>query len=123
MTCKNSNYIGSKFNLVKNVKNINFDKMKTKKQTSYNYYQNILNKIMPKNDVYKGLSNNNYKNITSFGPNHNNTSHSPQKNKSISPINSNKDNKIWVKDRLYSNDKGTHKQGAFCRSYRILYKF
>ena len=95
MTCKNSNYIGSKFNLVKNVKNINFDKMKTKKQTSYNYYQNILNKIMPKNDVYKGLSNNNYKNITSFGPNHNNTSHSPQKNKSISPINSNKDNKIY----------------------------
>ena len=24
--------------------------------------------IMPKNDVYKGLSNNNYKNITSLGP-------------------------------------------------------
>ena len=30
MTCKNNNYIGSKFNLVKNVKNINFDKIKTK---------------------------------------------------------------------------------------------
>ena len=94
MTCKNSNYIGSKFNLVKNVKNINFDKMKTKKQTSYNYYQNILNKIMPKKEGNKYLGNNNYKNITSFGLN-NNTSHSPHKNKSISPINSNKDSKIY----------------------------
>ena len=93
MTCKNSNYIGSKFNLVKNVKNINFDKMKTKKQTSYNYYQNILNKIMPKKDGCKYI-NNNFKNITSFGQN-NNTSHSPNKNKSISPINSNKDSKIY----------------------------
>ena len=94
MTCKNSNYIGSKFNLVKNVKNINFDKMKTKKQTSYNYYQNILNKIMPRKEGNKYLGNNNYKNITSFGLN-NNTSHSPHKNKSISPINSNKDSKIY----------------------------
>ena len=93
MTCKNSNYIGSKFNLVKNVKNINFNKMKTKKQTSYNYYQNILNKIMPKKDGCKYI-NNNFKNITSFGQN-NNTSHSPNKNKSISPINSNKDSKIY----------------------------
>ena len=94
LTCKNSNYIGSKFNLVKNVKNINFDKLKTKKQTSYNYYQNILNKIMPKKEGYKYLGNNNFKNITSFGQN-NNTSHSPHKNKSISPINSNKDSKIY----------------------------
>ena len=94
MTCKNSNYIGSKFNLVKNVKNINFDKRKNKKQTSYNYYQNILNKIMPKKDGNKYVSNNNYKNITSFGKN-NNTSHSPHKNKSISPINSTKESKIY----------------------------
>ena len=99
MTCKNSNYIGSKFNLVKNVKNINFDKIKTKKPTSYNYYQNILNKIMPKKDAYRGINNNNnYKNITSFGQNNiinnNNTSQSPQKNKSISPINSNKETKL-----------------------------
>ena len=99
MSCKNSNYIGSKFNLVKNVKNINFDKMKNKKPTSYNYYQNILNKIMPKKDIYRGINNNNYKNITSFGQNNlninNNTSHSPQRNKSISPINTNKDNKLY----------------------------
>ena len=99
MSCKNSNYIGSKFNLVKNVKNINFDKLKNKKPTSYNYYQNILNKIMPKKDIYRGINNNNYKNITSFGQNNlninNNTSHSPQKNKSISPINSIKDNKLY----------------------------
>ena len=99
MSCKNSNYIGSKFNLVKNVKNINFDKLKNKKPTSYNYYQNILNKIMPKKDIYRGINNNNYKNITSFGQNNlninNNTSHSPQRNKSISPINTNKDNKLY----------------------------
>ena len=99
MSCKNSNYLGSKFNLVKNVKNINFDKMKNKKPTSYNYYQNILNKIMPKKDIYRGINNNNYKNITSFGQNNlninNNTSHSPQRNKSISPINTNKDNKLY----------------------------
>ena len=94
MTCKNRNYIGSKFNLVKNAKNINFDKMKTKKQTSYNYYQNILNKIMPKKDGNKYMNNNNFKNITSFGQN-NNVSHSPHKNNSISPINSNKDSKIY----------------------------
>ena len=99
ISCKNSNYIGSKFNLVKNVKNINFDKLKNKKPTSYNYYQNILNKIMPKKDIYRGINNNNYKNITSFGQNNlninNNTSHSPQRNKSISPINTNKDNKLY----------------------------
>ena len=99
MPCKNNNYIGSKFNLVKNVKNINFDKLKNKKPTSYNYYQNILNKIMPKKDIYRGINNNNYKNITSFGQNNlninNNTSHSPQRNKSISPINTNKDNKLY----------------------------
>ena len=99
MSCKNSNYIGSKFNLVKNVKNINFDRLKNKKPTSYNYYQNILNKIMPKKDIYRGINNNNYKNITSFGQNNlninNNTSHSPQRNKSISPINTNKDNKLY----------------------------
>ena len=94
MTRKNSNYIGSKFNLVKNVKNINFDKIKTKKPTSYNYYQNILNKIMPKKEGYKGV-NNKYKNITSFGQNNNNLSCSPHKNNSISPISSNKDNKIY----------------------------
>ena len=99
MSCKNNNYIGSKFNLVKNVKNINFDKLKNKKPTSYNYYQNILNKIMPKKDIYRGINNNNYKNITSFGQNNlninNNTSHSPQRNKSISPINTNKENKLY----------------------------
>ena len=92
---KNNNYIGSKFNLVKNVKNINFAKIKNKKQTSYNYYQNILNKIMPKKEGNKYINNNNCKNVTSFGQNNINTSHSPQKNKSISPINSNKDSKIY----------------------------
>ena len=95
MSCKNNNYIGSKFNLVKNVKNINFAKNKNKKQTSYNYYQNILNKMMPKKEGNKYGSNINCKNITSFGQNNINTSHSPHKNKSISPINSNKDNKLF----------------------------
>ena len=114
LSCKNSNYIGSKFNLVKNVKNINFDKMKNKKLTSYNYYQNILNKIMPKKDINKGISNNNnnYKNITSFGQNNlnnNNTSHSPQKNKSISPINSIKDNKLYNND-LKNRNKNAKNQ-------------
>ena len=46
---------------------------------------------MPKKDAYRGINNNNYKNITSFGQNNiinnNKMSHSPQKNKSISPIN------------------------------------
>ena len=97
MTCKNSNYIGSKFNLVKNVKHINFDKIKTKKPTSYNYYQNILNKIMPRKEGYTGINNNfnNFKNITSFGQNNNNISRSPHKNNSISPINTNKDSKLY----------------------------
>ena len=107
MSCKNSNYIGSKFNLVKNVKNINFDKLKNKKPTSYNYYQNILNKIMPKKDIYRGINSNNYKNITSFGQNNlninNNTSHSPQRNKSISPINTNKDNKLYKNNNDIKN--------------------
>ena len=81
---KNGNYIGSKFNLVKNAKNINinFDKLRNKKQTSYNHCQNILNQIQ-RNKITG------YKNIN------NNTSHSSKKNKSISPINSNKDNKIY----------------------------
>ena len=109
MSCKNSNYIGSKFNLVKNVKNINFDKLKNKKPTSYNYYQNILNKIMPKKDIYRGINNNNYKNITSFGQNNlninNNTSHSPQRNKSISPINTNKDNKLYNNNDIKNRNK------------------
>ena len=89
---KNNNFIGSKFSLVKNVKinsNNNLDKNRGKKQTSYNYYQNILNQIMPDNNNMK--KNNNK---TSFGIN-NNTSNSSQKNKSISPINSNKDSKTY----------------------------
>ena len=89
---KNNNFIGSKFSLVKNMKinsNNNIDKNRGKKQTSYNYYQNILNQIMPDNNNMK-------KNInkTSFGIN-NNTSNSSHKNKSISPINSNKDSKNY----------------------------
>jgi len=89
---KNNNFIGSKFSLVKNVKinsNNNLEKNRGKKQTSYNYYQNILNQIMPDNNNMK--KNNNK---TSFGIN-NNTSNSSQKNKSISPINSNKDSKTY----------------------------
>ena len=89
---KNNNFIGSKFSLVKNIKinsNNNLDKNKGKKQTSYNYYQNILNQIMPENNNMK--KNNNK---TSFGINSNN-SNSSQKNKSISPINSNKDSKTY----------------------------
>ena len=84
---KNNNFIGSKFSLVKNMKinnNNNIDKNRGKKQTSYNYYQNILNQIMPDNNMKKN------NNKTSFGIN-NNTSNSSHKNKSISPINSNKD--------------------------------
>ena len=79
---KNNNFIGSKFNLVKNMKkynNNNFDKNAVKKQTSYKFYQNILTQIIPKNN----------KNKTSYGIN--NDSNSSKKNKSISPINSNKD--------------------------------
>ena len=89
---KNNNFIGSKFSLVKNIKinsNNNLDKNRGKKQTSYNYYQNILNQVMPDNNNIK--KNNNK---TSFGIN-NNTSNSSQKNKSISPINSNKDTKTY----------------------------
>ena len=84
---KNNNFIGSKFSLVKNVKinnNNNIDKNRGKKQTSYNYYQNILNQIMPDNNMK--INNNK----TSFGINNNN-SNSSHKNKSISPINSNKE--------------------------------
>ena len=79
---KNNNFIGSKFNLVKNMKkcnNNNVDKNAGKKQTSYKFYKNILTQIIPKNN----------KNKTSFGMNNN--SNSSKKNKSISPINSNKD--------------------------------
>jgi hypothetical protein len=50
---------------------------------------------MPKKEGNKYINNNNCKNVTSFGQNNINTSHSPQKNKSISPINSNKDSKIY----------------------------
>ena len=77
---KNNNFIGSKFNLVKNTKksnNNNLDKNAGKKQTSYKFYQNILTQIIPKN-----------KNKTSFGINNSNSS---KKNNSISPISSNKE--------------------------------
>ena len=70
---KNNNFIGSKFNLVKNLKTANnLDRNKGKKHTSYNYYQNILTQIMP------GNNNTKRKNITSFGLN-NNISNSPKK--------------------------------------------
>ena len=83
---KNNNFIGSKFNLVKNMKNYNnVDKNGGKRQTSYKYYQNILTQIIPDNKKKKS------KNKTSFG--FNNNSNSSKKNNSISPINSNKDNK------------------------------
>ena len=84
---KKNNFIGSKFNLVKNLKTTsNMEKAKGKKNSSYNYYQNILTQIFPENKIKKN------KNITSFGLN-NNTSNSSKK-KSISPINSNKNDKI-----------------------------
>ena len=83
---KNNGFIGSKFNLVKNLKTTNNpDRNKGKKHSSYNFYQNILTQIVPGNDNRK----NKKKNITSFGIN-NNTSNSSKKNKSISPINGNK---------------------------------
>ena len=89
---KKNNFIGSKFNLVKNLKTTsNMEKIKGKKNSSYNYYQNILTQILPDN-VKKN------KNITSFGLN-NNTSNSSKKNKSISPINSNKNEKMQIKNR------------------------
>ena len=88
---KNNNFIGSKFNLVKNLRTTNnFDKIKGKKHTPYNYYQNILTQILPENQTKKSK----IQNITSFGLNNNNISNSFQKNKSISPINSNKNDKL-----------------------------
>ena len=93
---RNNNFIGSKFNLIKNKKNTNNyiekNKSKKQKQTSYNYYQNILNKIIPSNKIKTNKSK------ISFGINinnntNNNTSNSSIKNKSISPINSSKEPK------------------------------
>ena len=86
---KNNNFIGSKFNLVKNLKNSNnIDRNKGKKHTSYNYYQNILTQILPDNKNSKKS-----KNITSIGLN-TNTTNSSKINKSISPINANKNDKL-----------------------------
>ena len=95
-----NNYVGSKFTLVKNVKNIKFDKTKTSKQTSYNYYQNILNQMIPKREGNKSIGqNNNINNI--INNNTYNTSYSHNKNNSISPINSTKDNKKY--NNMYKN--------------------
>ena len=94
---KNGNYVGSKFNLVKNVKNLRFDKTKSSKQTSYNYYQNILNQKIPKKEGYKSLGQNN----NNINNNTYNASYSQNKNNSISPINSIKDKKIY--NNVYKN--------------------
>ena len=88
---KNNNFIGSKFNLFKNLKsNPIVEKNKGKKLSSYNYYQNILTQILPHNKMRKNRNTNKI----SFGLN-NNTSVSSQKNKSISPINSKKNDKLY----------------------------
>ena len=101
---KNNNFIGSKFNLVKNFKSSNnIEKNKNRKHSSYNYYQNILTQILPDENMKQN------KNIISFGTNINN-SNSSQKNKSISPINtktniklSNNINDIKYKNKLAKN--------------------
>ena len=88
---KNNNFIGSKFNLVKNLKTTNnIEKIRGKKHTPYNYYQNILTQLLPVNKIKKSK----IQNATSFGLNNNNKSNSSQINKSISPINSNKNDKL-----------------------------